>query len=247
MKKLLYGFAIVLLIGVLAACRQTPEETLIFTVTFDTGENGTVIPSQEVENGGKVTKPADPTRDGFMFDGDWMNGNFKWNFDLDIVTDDLTLVATWIEISSTPTAVSITDELFSSTLTWRQTDADLQTFKVSLRKVGTGNFVEVEGAIEVDTTDMLHVVTFTPDVLPEGGYYDVKIEVSGETVNIESILFGGAGTEQNPYVVTKASDVVAILEQNSLSQNHFKQLNDILSTLSDQIEINNDRKVVFGG
>lgn len=71
-----------------------------FTVTFD-GENGTVY-----KYGEKVKKPADPVREDtneykYVFDG-WYNGNTAWDFDKDVVTADISLVAKWTEISLKP-------------------------------------------------------------------------------------------------------------------------------------------------
>src|SRR5690606_30204673 len=98
MKKLFTILLLVLSIGVLVACGETegPQVTY-YTVTFDTA-GGNTIENQEVRNGGKVTKPADPVKDGFIFTGVWKNGNFTWDFDIDIVVNDMTLVAQWLEI-----------------------------------------------------------------------------------------------------------------------------------------------------
>jgi uncharacterized repeat protein (TIGR02543 family) len=70
----------------------------IYTVTF-AGE-GVSIPPQDIEDGGKVTKPEDPEREDYDFGG-WFtdNGTFdnEWDFDNDIVTQDITLWAKWTE------------------------------------------------------------------------------------------------------------------------------------------------------
>jgi len=247
MKKIFALIVILLLVGVLVACKPKAEETNMFTVTFDTGENGTLVEAQEIENGGKIVKPADPTRDGFVFSGKWMNGNFEWNFALDIVTDDLTLVALWIEISSTPSEIKMEDEVFSSTVTWMQTDADLQTFTVSIKPVSGSSFTVIEGTKTIDTSSAMHVVRFTPNVLPQGGSYIVKIEVSGEVVESSALLFGGAGTSANPYRVSQVKDILAILDDSNYSNKHFLQIDNIASTLTTPIEITNARKVAFSG
>lgn len=63
-----------------------------------------------VVDGGKVTKPADPTKTGYTFDR-WMNGQNEWNFDSQ-VTADLTLIAHWtldaptVELSASKTEVT---------------------------------------------------------------------------------------------------------------------------------------------
>ncbi len=247
MKKLITIFILLLCVGLIVACVPDEPTVTYYTVTFDTGEGGTAIPSQEVRNGQKAEKPNDPERSGYIFTGVWKNGNFEWNFDLDIVTNHVTLVAEWLEISGTPTNITVGSEAFSSDILWQQTDADLQTFTVSIKPVSGSNFTELVGSVEIDTTSVMHLVRFTPDVLPEGGYYIVKVTADAESVDSEPLLLGGAGTEGNPYLVSKLTDMIAILENSSLSDKHYRQLNDITSTLTDPLEINNARRREFAG
>ena len=67
-----------------------------YTVTFDLGgAAGTAPTNQEVDQGGKATKPTtDPTWDDHTFAG-WYNGGTLWNFDT-VVTANMTLTAKWI-------------------------------------------------------------------------------------------------------------------------------------------------------
>lgn len=67
-----------------------------YTVIFNLGgAAGTAPTNQEVDQGGKVTKPTtDPTWDGHTFAG-WYNGGTLWNFDT-VVTANMTLTAKWI-------------------------------------------------------------------------------------------------------------------------------------------------------
>ncbi|MDR2938856.1 MAG: InlB B-repeat-containing protein, partial [Clostridiales bacterium] len=65
-------------------------------VTFDTDGGTPVPPAQKIKDGEKVTKPQNPTKPGYIFDG-WFNGNDEWDFDTDVVTGDLNLVAKWTE------------------------------------------------------------------------------------------------------------------------------------------------------
>lgn len=76
---------------------QTPEAA--YTVTFDT-KGGSEVAPQTIEEGGKVTKPVDPTKDGFDFVG-WTFEDKDWNFE-NTVTGDMTLVAVWKEKEVTP-------------------------------------------------------------------------------------------------------------------------------------------------
>ena len=63
-----------------------------YTVTFDSN-GGTTISSQNVEQGSKVTKPTDPTKDGHTFAG-WFIDEEEYDFDT-LVTGAITLVAKW--------------------------------------------------------------------------------------------------------------------------------------------------------
>lgn len=70
-----------------------------FTVTFNVQGHGTAPASVEVDEGGKVTKPTDPSADGWTFGG-WFKEEActnAWNFANDTVTADVTLYAKWTE------------------------------------------------------------------------------------------------------------------------------------------------------
>ena len=82
--------------GVTALVAKYKTVTRKYTVTFD-GAN-----AQECEYGGKVTKPADPTKEAtathtYEFIG-WYYGNTEWNFDTNTVTYNTNLVAKWREV-----------------------------------------------------------------------------------------------------------------------------------------------------
>jgi uncharacterized repeat protein (TIGR02543 family) len=76
--------------------RLTARWVTQHTVTFDTGDGGSPVPSQSVDDKGTATKPADPTRDGFRFDG--------WDYDFSApVTGDVTVTAKWHALHHTVT------------------------------------------------------------------------------------------------------------------------------------------------
>ena len=72
-----------------------------YTVNFD-ANGGSAVSAQTIEEGGKATKPADPTKEGFDFVG-WTFEGTEWNFD-NTVNGDMTLVAVWTEKEVTPPA-----------------------------------------------------------------------------------------------------------------------------------------------
>ncbi len=71
------------------------------TVTFDS-KGGSSVDSQTVPDGGKVTKPTDPTKTGYVFDG-WYYSHcgqqIDWNFSTNTVNEDITLCARWTELN----------------------------------------------------------------------------------------------------------------------------------------------------
>ena len=80
---------------------QSEKQNDVFTITFNSN-GGTEIPSQEVRLGEKIEKPADPEKTGSScFDG-WFLGDKKWNFETDVVSESITLVAKWEWNNETP-------------------------------------------------------------------------------------------------------------------------------------------------
>lgn len=70
------------------------------TVSFDT-DGGTVIGNQYILDNGKLERPANPTRPGYVFDGWYYDANYndEVSFPVD-VTQDLKLYAKWKEEST---------------------------------------------------------------------------------------------------------------------------------------------------
>ncbi len=69
------------------------------TVTFDAQGGSPVPEAQEIRHGEKLTRPDDPTLEGFVFDG-WYYQCEKWSFVGFVVTEDMTLTAQWSEADS---------------------------------------------------------------------------------------------------------------------------------------------------
>lgn len=66
-----------------------------YKITFDSN-GGSSVSAQNVLYGATVTKPTDPTRNGYEFDG-WFNGDKEWNFST-TVSSSVTLKAKWIQV-----------------------------------------------------------------------------------------------------------------------------------------------------
>ncbi|MCL2805791.1 MAG: InlB B-repeat-containing protein, partial [Treponema sp.] len=90
MKKAFLGLLIILCFAVISC--PNGDDPVEHTVTFDPA-NGTAIFTVKVEDGKKVTKPADPTKGGYAFDA-WFLGNNEFDFETPI-TSDIELTAKW--------------------------------------------------------------------------------------------------------------------------------------------------------
>ena len=79
---------------------EAPPVEKTFTVTFDS-TGGSAVASQTVKEGEKAAKPANPTRDGYTFEGWFADEALKTAYDFNTpVTSDITLYADWDRRSS---------------------------------------------------------------------------------------------------------------------------------------------------
>ena len=78
-----------------------------YTVTFDT-DGGSVIEEITVAEGQKIQKPDNPeksSRDGEYEFVCWLCNGVEWDFENDVVTENITLVAKWNVVVEYPPAV----------------------------------------------------------------------------------------------------------------------------------------------
>ena len=66
-----------------------------YTLSFDADGGSPTPPAQSVKTGDKATEPEAPTKEGYEFAG-WYNGEAKWDFATDAVSENLTLKAKWV-------------------------------------------------------------------------------------------------------------------------------------------------------
>ncbi|GHT72660.1 hypothetical protein FACS189456_1780 [Bacteroidia bacterium] len=104
----------------------------LFTVTFDENGGGSTTAPRVVEEGGKVTAPANPTRTGYTFGGWYAEAacTTAWNFASDVVIANTTLYAKWTQNTYTvafntqggSAAASLTGVAHGSTISAPATD-----------------------------------------------------------------------------------------------------------------------------
>ena len=153
-----------------------------FTVTFNTGDGSTVAP-QTVTKGDKATKPADPTKEGFVFKGWTLNG-VAYDFNT-AVTGNITLVAVWE--AKAPAVVP--DEITSDVISEDAVKASEITFKE-----GYEGF-NIASATDIDTIFVFSNMLVTDAAETKinaaadgatvlGDYLDINIEVYVDNTHI---------------------------------------------------------------
>lgn len=248
MRKLLIVFLFAIALTGLVACGGGGETVIKeYTVSFqlEKGVESDIL-TQKVRNGGKVTKPEDPTKDGYVFKEWTYDDGSVWRFEVDIVTKDLVLVATWTELSEKPANIKAVLEPFSSKIEWIQVGAKDATYEVYLKLEGTTEFLLLEGDVIVEEGAIDRVI-FTPSVAPKGGIYVVKVVDGANEVVSDEIRINGDGSETNPFLVSSVEEVNLVISNKEYEDKHFKQVNDILSSASNMITTDSESLVEFSG
>ena len=107
LKKIIYRKAalVLVLIFCLSAVSCTGEkDDGIYTVSFDYGYGDKVL-TEQVEDGSLIAAPDAPMRIGYEFDGWWIvaeDEEWQWDFENNIVLENVTLYARWKESSAKP-------------------------------------------------------------------------------------------------------------------------------------------------
>ncbi|MBO4863580.1 MAG: InlB B-repeat-containing protein [Eubacterium sp.] len=78
-------------------------DSVTYTVAFNTN-GGSPVSSQSVKSGEKAVKPADPVKEGYIFDGWYKDSECKTVFDFNTpITEPIMLYAKWIDASAIKT------------------------------------------------------------------------------------------------------------------------------------------------
>lgn len=227
----------------LAACGGTSSQKNFHTVTFYSEDKP--YAQIEVEDGKRIEQDIkDPTSsnpelkfNGWYKEQDIVN---KWNFDLDIVTQDTSLYAGWKIVSENVTNIRESDEPFSSDIVWTQSgisqdsEIDVKLYSLVSESIVDGNVVStyeeegtsIDGSVKVEEDDVI----FTPNVVPQGGKYKVGVIVDNKAeVFEEGIYLKGDGSEKNPFLVSNANDLnyIATGDGNKGENKYYRQVCNI--------------------
>ena len=98
-----YDFETAVTKAITLYAKWTEEKPETFKITFNVGEHGKAPAEQNVAKDGKVTKPENPTAEGFKFEGWFEDDKFTKAYDFDTaVTKAMTLYAKWSKVKPEP-------------------------------------------------------------------------------------------------------------------------------------------------
>lgn len=164
------------------------------TVTFDSGE-GSKVDSQTVKEGDPVSKPDNPTREGYTFNG-WLLGGDPYDFTTPVM-QDLTLTASWTKNKSTYTVKfdlnggdgNIADQKVKEGST---IDRPANPTREGYTFTGwqlNGKDYDWNTPI---TTDIILTATWQKNETPKPVFYTVKFDTgNGSKIDLQTIQQGG--------------------------------------------------------
>jgi uncharacterized repeat protein (TIGR02543 family) len=164
--------------------------------------NGAEYDTKKVAQGTAVNKPADPTREGYTFDG-WYEGSTVWNFS-DAVTADLTLTAKW-----THDAIQGTD-----------------SYLIALS--ANGNDIEVEyleylaGCGETEVVLDIEVSPYAAYTIDNAVYTRQAIPLTGDVTRVNIRVVSETGESEKNYVLK----IMKAVMSNKL---YFQRWSDVLA------------------
>jgi uncharacterized repeat protein (TIGR02543 family) len=125
-----------------------------FTVSFEAQGGSATASQNNIPEGGKVARPANPTRSGYRFDGWYREAECLtlWNFDSDHVSANLSLYAGWLPVlSADATLQTLTvgearlQPEFNPSVTDYRVDVDYSISSITINGVPGSMDASVEG------------------------------------------------------------------------------------------------------
>ncbi len=156
----------------------------VYTVIFQTNGSAAIAPA-EVKAGDKVTPPSTPVRDGYDFGGWFKDETCKnaWNFDTDVVNNNITLYALWTQV------LGVADMTALDALVYPNPATAGKEFYIRLQEAGQGStLVEIyhaSGKLVAKTTTSDHLIRMTTPSAP--GVYYVRI-VNGKQASTYKLV-----------------------------------------------------------
>lgn len=174
------------------SCTDEPQKTEdeYFTVTLDYN-NGSAPHTVRVEADKTMPQPKNPEKEGYIFGG-WRNGGKEWHFETDMVFNNITLTAAWIDASSVFEYTANED----GTITVTSYSGKLSD--IGIPKIISGFTVSALGDGIFDNTDKKDIATITlPDSLTSvgasalEGFSNTPIFFEGKLSHLGESAFSG--------------------------------------------------------
>ncbi|MBR4420879.1 MAG: InlB B-repeat-containing protein, partial [Clostridia bacterium] len=256
-RKVLIGFLSLFMLftaSMAIACQSNePSAPSGFTVTFMV-QGSQYGNQQTVQKGRRVVEPQAPTfsEPGYVFTGWFTTENFEegtmWNFTTGMVVSDLTLYAGYRIVNEHVTEVAKANEAVSSKLVWTQSALSNATDYVVIIANAKGETTTLTGTVSYDEEN--YQVLFTPSVIPQGGIYSVSVQdttKSAEACVVQNVMFNGAGTETNPYLIASEIDFDAVNKQNVAQGTYFSLAKNIAITTNRDSQKSYEFNGIFNG
>ncbi|MCM1988357.1 bacterial Ig-like domain-containing protein [Oceanirhabdus seepicola] len=141
------------------------KDAEMFTVSFEV-DGGSSVDSQSVVYNGKVIQPAKPSKEGYIFDGWYVDNKYETGFDFEntVITEDTTIYAKWEKDESELTEVEQIQSaapLKENIIITNNSDADdtvevtgiMEGCSVKVYDAASGgNLLETAVAVKIETT-----------------------------------------------------------------------------------------------
>ena len=166
-----------------------------YTVKFDLNGGDGNIADQKVKEGSTIDRPANPTREGYDFQGWLLNGQaYDWNTP---ITGDITLTASWTEKAPTLFTVAFNTGGASNIPSQKVKEGDKAARPTDPKRTGytfTGwqlNGKDYDWNTPI-TTDIILTATWQKNETPKPVFYTVKFDTgNGSKIDLQTIQQGG--------------------------------------------------------
>ena len=189
-----------------------------YTVSFDVKGGNETIDSQTVEYNGTITKPADPTKEGYTFGGWYTSSSYYTEFVFTSkVTKSFTLYAKWNEI---PKVASYT--LGDATIdTWTDSiGSKWMKIAVPITNTGTADLYLDDISVDIESStgtliETKSMISGYPEYIKPGetGYYYTATSRSFNDTNVKVVPHCNAEKATNDVLRYKITDVSITADQ----------------------------------
>lgn len=189
-----------------------------YTISFELNGGNEIIEDQKIEYKGTISKPADPTKDGYIFGGWYTSTSYFFEFDFSSkITKSLTLYAKWNEIPKT-----VKYEVGASTIdTWTDSiGSKWMKIAVPVTNTGTADLYldDISVDIESSTGSLLEtksMINGYPEYLKPGetGYYYTATSRSFSETNVKVVPNINVEKATNDVIRYNISDVSITTDQ----------------------------------